>query len=585
MLEIKPRKKLRARLVTYNLSLIICVILVCVLFSVQYISITLRNQIVAGYSAVLELTTLQIRNMQSDIEQMSRIIVSDMQILSTLGSVELDTFDTVFKRMQTSSLLANYKVMRDYIIGIDLILEEGPVFSSMLNERGGIISNTDRAWYYDLRSRVNTSGFSDVHEAVLWDRRIDVITYYTICNNLLTFEQNFAHLLLYIDVSLFEDVLYYALQDYEWIVLLSAGRQLISKSGEAVPEQAKLEFILGNFQGGTPFLQYDSSTMFINRDLDDGWVLLLSVPDTLITSRVNVIYQFFLILTAVIVVVVVTTIIPLSFSFTKPLERLTDMAQAVSEGNLDVRLDTVSQDEFGILANVFNEMAASLQSHMRQVLIDQKEKESLRMDLLMAQINPHFIYNTLDSMIYLSHLGRNRDVCDVGRIFVQILHDNLKIGPENVIATIAEEIISVQNYTSIQSYRYPGRFTVNINVSEDISAEYVPRFLLQPLVENALFHGILPIEKTGNIFINIWMEATMLNITIRDDGIGMSQKKIKALFSKDFVGTASQMRSIGLYNIRERLKRIYKDRFVLEIASEPGEGTLISISLPTNFAY
>ena len=581
---IKPRKKLRTRLVIYNLSVTLCVILASILFSAQYAFNILRNQIIDGYSTALDLTAMHMRYVQTDISQIARIIISDTQILETLGTVESDTFDTISKQVKTSDLLMNYKTKENYIIGIDLILEDDErVFSSSMREREGIIGNTDRSWYSDLRLREVSSGFSNAHPALSQDRRQNVITYYSVCHNLLTFKKDFAHLLIYTDISLFEDVMKFSLQDYEWAILISADRKILCSSGDAALDHSDITRILDRFQAPASYLQYDDSTIFVNNELDDEWVLMLSVPDKIISNKINYIYQFFLVLTTIIIIAVFITIIPLSFSFTKPLEKLTDIAHEVSDGNLDARLHIEGNDEFSILAEVFNDMTINLQSQMRQIMIDQKEKEDLRIDLLMAQINPHFIYNTLDSIIYLSQLGRNQDAGDVGRIFVRILQENLKIGPEGVIATIAEEIQSVQSYAEIQTYRYPDRFSVKMNVDENTRKECVPRFLIQPIVENALFHGILPMEKAGMITIDIKMKKSMLEIIIQDNGIGMSREKVEALFARDFVSQSSQMRSIGLYNIRERMKRIYKDRFSLTVDSSPGGGTQVSISLPTKF--
>ena len=581
---IRPRKKLRTRLVIYNLSIILCVILASILFSAQYASNILRNQIIDGYSTALDLTAMHMRYIQTDISQMARIIISDTQILETIGTVESDTFDTISKQVKTSDLLMNYKTKENYIIGIDLILEEdGRIFSSSLREREGIIGNTDHLWYSDLRSRDVSSGFSNTHAALAQDRRQNVITYYSVCHNLLTFKKDFAHLLIYTDISLFENVMKFSLQDYAWAILISSDQKILCSSGDAALDQSDITQILDLFQAPASYLQYNDSTIFVNNELDDEWVLMLSVPDTIMSNQINYIYQFFLVLTTIIIIAVFITIIPLSISFTKPLENLTDIAREVSDGNLDARVHIEGNDEFSMLAEVFNDMTINLQSQMKQIMIDQREKEDLRIDLLMAQINPHFIYNTLDSIIYLSQLGRNQDACDVGRIFVRILQENLKIGPEGVIATIAEEVQSVQSYAEIQTYRYPGRFSVELNVDENTLEECVPRFLVQPIVENALFHGILPSERAGTITIDIKMKNSLLEIKIQDNGIGMSKEKVEALFAKEFVSKSAQMRSIGLYNVRERMRRIYKDHFSLIVDSSPGKGTLVSISLPTKF--
>ena len=575
----KKRQKLRTRLVLYNLLIIVCVIAISVLFIAQYFFGILQQQITQDYSATLEKSALHVEYIQAEIQQMAKIIASDAQILSTIGKKSESAYEFYRRSEKLYSYLRQYKIMKNYILRIDLLTRDGEAYSSAKEGVDAEQEYPENPWFEEMQAREARSGFSQPHTMTVppYSER-EAITYFSTCSNYMTNEKDIALLMVHIDLSLFQDILQMSHQDYDWLAIASENGKTILWTGESEPTEALLP--AAGSLNEPQILKKASQTIFVNSGLEDGWRLVLSISNDLIFGKITYLYQFFIIFTIVMILIGIVTIIPLTMSLTRPIEQLTAMARQVSGGNLKAKVSIEGNDELGVLSEVFNEMLISLQHQMAQIVEDQRINHELKIDLLMAQINPHFIYNTLNSVIYLSSMGRSQEVCEISRAFVRILQDNLKIGTEGVISSVREELRIVRDYAEIQCYRYPDRFQLKIEADKDSLSEPVPRILLQPLVENSLYHGILPIEEKGNIVIRIRKTALSLEIEVQDDGIGMSREKTESLLVGENLKNKAQMRSIGFFNIRERLQLLYQDRFSLAVDSAPGEGTKVCIVLP-----
>lgn len=246
---------------------------------------------------------------------------------------------------------------------------------------------------------------------------------------------------------------------------------------------------------------------------------------------------------------------------------------------MDTTVTIESGDEIELLGAGFNRMTEDIKAYIHQSVEDEKIKHKLQNDLLLSQINPHFIYNTLNTVIYLAQ--GNQDIITITESFIHILQDAVKEGREGYYSTVREEIESLKHYLIIQSYRYPNRFVVNWEVKEETLEGWIPRMILQPLLENALFHGIIPMETPGTITIRIALQQDLLSISIADDGIGMDESKVELLAKgRQLHDSFSRMRPIGLSNVRELIRNLYGPLSRFDIESGINQGTRIALLLP-----
>ncbi len=272
-----------------------------------------------------------------------------------------------------------------------------------------------------------------------------------------------------------------------------------------------------------------------------------------------------------IISVVIATLIAKSIS--RPISILADTMQSVSEGDLEVAVEISSQDEVGYLSKTFNEMVTKMSYMMQQIYVEQKNKRNLELGALQSQINPHFLYNTLDSVCALSQLGRNEDIFLMAKSIAMFYRKVLSQGKN--IVTIKEELEMIQNYMYIQGIRYSGKFEFIIDVDEAIYDYPIVKLSIQPLVENAIYHGLKHRKTNGLLKIKGSIQKNFIIISVIDNGIGMAYEQLKSAMC-----LGSNKKSYGLWSVNERIKLYFGKDYGLSIDSKEDEGTTVDITLP-----
>jgi two-component system sensor histidine kinase YesM len=298
-------------------------------------------------------------------------------------------------------------------------------------------------------------------------------------------------------------------------------------------------------------------------------------------EKINRIFGFYLIMILSGFVFSLIVMLPVILNMTKPLSRLTHAMKRVSVGDLSTSVSIHSGDELEILGTGFNRMVSELKRHISTSLHHEEMKRKMQIDLLMAQINPHFVYNTLNTVIYLCHAERNRQAAEVTQSLIALLQDTIKTGDGAELAPLREEQRIVDKYVLIQQTRYPGRFRLLWEVSDELLDKAIPRMMLQPLVENAILHGLLPSEREdGTIIIRAYRCSSQLCLEIEDNGAGMAISAAGEETTGVRKEDRERTRGIGLSNIRERIAYHYGLPHPIDIESEAGAGTRVRIRLP-----
>ena len=264
---------------------------------------------------------------------------------------------------------------------------------------------------------------------------------------------------------------------------------------------------------------------------------------------------------------------------TKPLLRLREAIVEVSTGDFDHQVEITTQDEIGEVAQCFNRMVNSIRELIeKNYVITLQEKES-ELAALQAQINPHFLYNTLDSLYWQAIEADNEDLAESILALSQLFRLVLNQGQSEV--SVSHEIELVSRYLQIQKMRFTKRLEYTIDIDPEISHAKIPKLILQPFVENAIVHGFENLDVACSLSVSGTHEDGRIRFEIRDTGVGMRQDQIDALWEEE--PNQYRKQRIGRYaikNIRERLQRRYQGDFTLEIQSEIGKGTVVILTIP-----
>ena len=276
-----------------------------------------------------------------------------------------------------------------------------------------------------------------------------------------------------------------------------------------------------------------------------------------------------------ILTVIIITII--SNRISKPLRELEGAMSAVQRGNFSPTIPDVGYSEIRSLSRSFSMMVSKIDDLMRQVRITEKIKRQRELDALQAKIHPHFLYNTLDSVIWLAESGDSKGVVKLVSALASLFRISIAKGHDTI--TLREEFMHVESYLQIQSIRYKDKFTYSMELPEELENSPTIKLIIQPIVENSIYHGIKYLQECGLITIKAEGSEGKIKITVSDNGVGMDEKTLSSLLSSTAVHSSSG-NGIGLANIDERIRLSYGEEYGLSIVSELDIGTTVTITIP-----
>lgn len=283
---------------------------------------------------------------------------------------------------------------------------------------------------------------------------------------------------------------------------------------------------------------------------------------------------FFLILTLAFTMRKVNALI-------NPVIELSAHMLRAAEGDLECKVETTREDEIGLLEVSFNKMIDDLKKSIEVIGEKEAREQKIKFSMLVSQIDPHFIYNTINSINYLARKERYADIVKVNTALIAILRDRLRVNDIQNTDTVANEMRVVNQYLEIEKFMYGGNLSVIWKVDEALMEEQIPKNMIQPLVENSLFHGLLSEENgefNGKITIYIQKEdGENITLCVEDNGTGMDAEQLYRV-RNEYFNPEDRGTRIGLANIRGRLYYLYNHRDCLEIESEPEKGTRITIT-------
>jgi two-component system sensor histidine kinase YesM len=336
-----------------------------------------------------------------------------------------------------------------------------------------------------------------------------------------------------------------------------------------------------------PSLEYnDDNTILINtfKSSTTNWSYITLTDVQALTSNAKKMNGFIIIIGLFGYVLAILLSYVLSKRMVIPMKRLQVSMKNIERNEFRTEISVENTDEIGQLTVTFNHMVSRIRELINSVYkANIKEKEA-QISALQAQINPHFLYNTLDTVNAMAMVEDNEEISRMivalGEMFKYVTNQTDKI------VTIKEEMEHLDNYITIQNYRFGDRIRITSDISEDIQQHNIIRLTLQPLVENAIQHGLEPIAEGGSIRLFAIKEPNAIRINIQDDGKGIPLDKLRAIQSRLLYNIQDieedNGKGIGLLNVNERLKLYFGEEFGLYINSEYGKGTILSIVIPVS---
>ena len=309
-----------------------------------------------------------------------------------------------------------------------------------------------------------------------------------------------------------------------------------------------------------------------------GWKLLSVTPEKGLSLSNLKMRLFVAFVAAAFLFVLVMINAFISSRITNPIQELEKSVNAIEAGELDTEVYTGGSYEIEHLGRSIGDMAKRIKALMQDIVAEHESKRKSEFDTLQSQINPHFLYNTLDIIVWMIENERRQEAVKVVTALARFFRISLSKGKS--IITVRDELEHVRNYLTIQQMRFKNKFIYEIEAGEDVMDLACLKLMLQPLVENAIYHGMEFMDGDGEIHVRVKKEQGELWLEVCDNGLGMTAEQVEDLLSEKPQASSRRGSGIGVKNVNERIRLYFGEAYGLVIESEPDEGTVIRCHLP-----
>lgn len=345
-----------------------------------------------------------------------------------------------------------------------------------------------------------------------------------------------------------------------FLVVNGEGRIMVASDteriGQVIENRELLAYVTEDPHIEFEFMHDGVPYYGVKQTLSNGWMLVGTVPVHEITDRLSALHRNILLSFGIFTLLGIGMGLVIASRVTRPVKKLTKGMKLVQKGDLTVRTDVDTNDEFGLMSHQFNKMISDINVLMERVTEEQKLKQEAELRAAVHRINPHFLFNTLGTIRWLIKYGQSERAYEGISALTRLLEANM--GRKGNFVTLSDELDIIEKYLVILEMRYNKRFKLYISKDEEAARLLIPRMLIQPLVENAIFHGIVPKDRDGNIGIDVRQEGDAVVITVTDDGMGLLPGKARVLESVEKAVKDGDT-GIGLRHVYE-CARLYFDR-------------------------
>lgn len=375
-----------------------------------------------------------------------------------------------------------------------------------------------------------------------------------------------------------------SLKENESLSLFTSDGDLIYSNLELASDVT--EYIQDKIAGGqTGIWDYHSNgekLMIILSRMDYDLTVASVIPYSTLNQQSNFIWQINFVLSLIVLLTAFFLFVIVSHFLDKPIQKLHTAIKEVKGGDFSTQVNIPGTHEIAQIGNAFNDMVININELIQQKYEMNLLRKQAELTLLQNQINPHFLYNTLASIMNVSERGEREKTSLMIQNLSDIFRYNLSKG--DPIVKLQDELQQIRRYLELQEARYAGRYQVIYDVSPEVLQCRIPRFTLQPVVENAIYHGLEQISKPGEIVITARKFENVLNIYISDNGNGIPPSQLSemnALLS-DWNDTTSTVESarVGIYNVNARIKLYFGREYGIKITSRAGNGTTVKLTVP-----
>jgi len=549
-----------------------------VIFIIQNLSFKIHNDILSdAISGTLHLYTINFEKLLDDIKRQSFTIVTNIDLQNKIKKTRefnLSSFEQYNNKKEIIDYLEFSFLTEDSIDAISLVDtndNQYTVKAELFNFTKEQISHF-RKRAIEMQGNPVWLNHKDSRQNLFLVREIREIEG--------SFLNHLGTLIIKINMKKIMEIAKGGIDQYDIIISLFSRNNLLYITDNKI----KIENIYKKYKDkkhGYVIDRIDNATFLATflKSKKFDWIYVSLLPYNIIIEKINILSNSILIFYVIIFILIIFLFRKVTRSITKPIMSLAKEMKRIEELNFSITQKALKKylkgDEIGILYREFDLMLEKINNLVKENYEKQIILKETQLKMLQTQINPHFLYNTFDSINWLARINKQRKIAIMINSLAHLLRDS--INNSEKIITINKEVELLESYIAIQKIRYNELLDIHINISNTIKKYAIPKLVLQPIVENSIKYGL---EKTGEpclIEVKGYKHKKRIHIIITDNGPGINEETLKKIQE----GNIDREKSgIGLKNIYDRLIIIYKENFVFLVTSKTGKGTEIMIKLP-----
>ncbi|WP_229263678.1 cache domain-containing sensor histidine kinase [Cohnella cholangitidis] len=576
-------RSIQTNMVLAFVILILMTILIMSITSYYLTKEAVKSKAQAYTTELVKQVNNNIKSYVNGMKSMSDLVVGNHAVQQYLSTTEFGSLQEEKKAKEAvADMLESMLVSRTDISSVNVIGYGGQFVSGRKDlELNPYIDITGLSWYTKAKEAGGESVISPSHvQPVFKDRYPWVVS---LSRELISRDgqTKLGVFLVDLNFSVMNDMVkeirlgqrgYLFIVDSGGKIVYHPQQQLIYSNLKSEMIDQVLEIENGTFTSD----EGSDSRMYTVQNSDFGWKIVgVSYVNELVDNQ-NEVRLSFIILGLICIVIAIVISVFLSQRVSRPIKQLQDSMKEVEKGNFDIHVSVPKTIEIGRLARAFNIMVGKIKELMSQTVLDQEQKRKSEINALQAQINPHFLYNTLDSIVWMAESNKSREVVLMTSALAKLFRASISKGEE--LVSIKTEIDHITNYLMIQKMRYKNKLDYQIEISDSIQHFLTIKVILQPIVENAIYHGIK--MKHGPGLITITAEETEADIflIVEDNGKGMDEDKLRTMLLP--APQQSEGRGVGVRNVHERLQLYFGPQYGLTYKSSLDQGTTVYIRIP-----
>ena len=520
-------------------------------------------------------------NLESYLRNMRRI--SDAMYYSVIKDKDLAT-DSLDEEM---NLL--YEANKDNLISIACYTNDGRLVAAapVATEKNNL-DIVDQEWFTEATGQMENVHFSTPHVQNLFDD--PSYRYYWVVSLSQAVEltsggnSTLGVLLVDMNYSSIEQLLTKANTDNasEYVYLMDGSGELIYHPKQKLIYTdlfSENNLVAASYEDGSHKEEYDGEKRIVTVKTISytGWKIVSVVPMSSFDMGISGMRMFVILLMSLSMLMIILLNQFVSANIAKPLKRLNDSVKDWEAGNMNPDIYVGGSLEVEHLGKTLRSTVAQIQELMHDILVEQEEKRKSELDALQSQINPHFLYNTLDSIVWMIEGERYEDAVFMVTQLASLFRISLSRG--KTIISMEDELKHARNYMNIQKIRYKNKFTVEFQVEDAILSCCTVKLVIQPLLENAIYYGMESMDGDGEITVVGYRKGDDVYVEVRDNGLGMPDEMVDALLTENN-RVRKHGSGVGLINVHNRIRLRFGEPYGLEIESCLDEGTTVRIHLP-----